>query len=282
MTATEVLIDGLHFPEAPRWRDGWLWFSDIYGDSVGRVSAEGKFEELFDVAGRPSGLGWLPDGRLLVVSMSERRVLRREADGRLVEHADLSGIATWDCNDMLVDAAGRAYVGNFGSEPALPKPPSPASLALVLPDGAVREAAPGLVFANGCVLTPDGGTLIVSETFGARLSAFDVAPDGSLAHRRVWAERAGLMPDGCCLDAAGGIWVASPMSDGEVVRILEGGEITHRIRARKDPFACMLGGDDRRTLFICSAENADEEHCRNHATGAIEIARVEWPGAGLP
>lgn len=153
MTATEVLIDGLHFPEAPRWRDGWLWFSDIYGDSVGRVSAEGKFEELFDVAGRPSGLGWLPDGRL---------------------------------------------------------------------------------------------------------------------------------PDGCCLDAAGGIWVASPMSDGEVVRILEGGEITHRIRARKDPFACMLGGDDRRTLFICSAENADEEHCRNHATGAIEIARVEWPGAGLP
>lgn len=282
MAATEVLIDGLHFPEGPRWRDGWLWFSDMHADRVKRVSAEGKLEELFEVPGRPSGLGWLPDGRLLVVSMTDRRVLRREADGRLVEHADLSEIATWDCNDMLVDAAGRAYVGNFGSEPDFPKPPSPAALALVLPDGSVREAARDLLFPNGCVLTPDGRTLIVGETFGARLTAFDVAADGSLAKRRIWAERSGMLPDGCCLDSAGGIWVASPMSGGEVLRVVEGGEVTHRIRAQNEPFACMLGGEDRRTLFVCSADNAEVEHCRDHATGAIEVARVEWPAAGLP
>ena len=161
MSASEVLIDGLHFPEGPRWRDGWLWFSDMHADRVKRVSAEGTLEEILEVPGRPSGLGWLPDGRLLVVSMTDRRVLRQEADGHLVEHADLSEIATWDCNDMLVDAEGRAYVGNFGSEPDFPNPPSPAALALVHPDGRVREAATGLIFPNGCVLTPDGGTLIV-------------------------------------------------------------------------------------------------------------------------
>ncbi|MGE4652959.1 MAG: SMP-30/gluconolactonase/LRE family protein [Myxococcota bacterium] len=282
MSTTEVLVDGLHFPEGPRWRDGWLWFSDMHAPAVKRVSPEGVLEELFPVPGRPSGLGWLPDGRLLVVSMTDRRVLRREADGQLVEHADLSKIATYDCNDMLVDDQGRAYVGNFGSEPDFPRPPSPATLALVGTDGSVRKAAADLIFPNGCVLTPDGRTLIVGETFGARLSAFDVAPDGSLSNRRVWAERAGMLPDGCCLDSEGGIWVASPMSGGDVLRVVEGGEVTHRIRARSEPFACMLGGEDRRTLFVCTAANAEVDYCRDHTSGAIEVAQVEWPAAGLP
>ena len=282
MSDTEVLVDGLHFPEGPRWREGRLWFSDMHALAVQRVDPSGRLDRVVEVPGRPSGLGWLPDGTLLIVSMTDRRLLRLEADGSLAEHADLSGVATHDCNDMLVDARGRAYVGNFGSAPAPPDPPAPASLALVHPDGRVQEAAKDLLFPNGTVLTPDGRTLIVCETYGGRLSAFDVAPDGTLAGRRVWAQRAGLIPDGCCLDAAGGVWVASPFGNREALRLVEGGDVTHRVACRRQPFACMLGGEDRRTLFVCTAENADPEACRANATGAIETARVEHPGAGLP
>lgn len=278
----QVLVEGLHFPEGPRWRDGWLWLSDMHAPAVLRVDPAGRVERVVDVPGRPSGLGWLPDGTLLIVSMTDRRVLRLDAGGELSQHADLSAVATHDCNDMLVDARGRAYVGNFGSAIAPPGPPVPASLALVQPDGSVQVAAKDLLFPNGTVLTPDGRTLIVGETFGGRLSAFDVAADGSLSGRRTWAERSGLLPDGCCLDAGGGIWVASPFGTREVLRIVEGGEVTERVACSREPFACMLGGEDRRTLFICTAESADADACRDRKTGAIETARVALPGAGLP
>jgi sugar lactone lactonase YvrE len=282
MYKTERLVDGLCFPEGPRWREGWLWFSDMHAPKVLRVDEKGQLEEVVTVPGRPSGLGWLPDGRLVIVSMTDRKLLTLEADGSLAEYADLGGVATHDCNDMVIDGKGRAYVGNFGSELVLPNPPAAASLALVTPDGVVREAAKDLLFPNGTVITPDGNTLIVGESFGERLTAFDIAPDGSLSNRRVFAQRKGVMPDGCCLDAAGGIWVASPFSGREVLRMVEGGEVTDRVSCQGDPFACMLGGSDGRTLFVCVAESADPEACIEQRAGAIEVAEVEIAHAGLP
>lgn len=282
MPQTEVLLDGLHFPEGPRWRDGWLWFSDMHADRVMRVDVGGRAEDIVDVPKQPSGLGWLPDGRLLVVSMIDRRLMRMEVDGSLVEHADLSSVATHHCNDMLVDSHGRAYVGNFGSDNAPGTTPTAASLALVHPDGNVQAAAKDLMFPNGTVLTPDGRTLIVGESYAARLTAFDVAEDGSLSGRRVWAQHAGMIPDGCCLDDGGGIWVASPFTAKEVLRVIEGGDVTHRVSCHTHPFACMLGGEDGRTLFVCTADTADDESCRANATGRIETARVDFARAGLP
>lgn len=282
MSKTERLVDGLCFPEGPRWRDGWLWFSDMHAPKVMRVSPAGQLEEVALVPGRPSGLGWLPDGRLVIVSMHDRRLVTLEPGGVLAPYADLSDIATHHCNDMVIDARGRAYVGNFGSELVIPNPPDPASLALVTPDGQVREVARELRFPNGSVITPDGSTLIVGETFGRRLTAFDIAEDGGLRNQRIWAEREDMMPDGCCLDAEGGIWVASPLARREILRVVEGGEVTHRVQCQGDPFACMLGGDDGRTLFVCVAESADAERCIADRAGAIEVARVDTAHAGLP
>lgn len=282
MSQTERIVDGLCFPEGPRWRDGCLWFSDMHADRVLRADEGGRLETVVQVPGRPSGLGWLPDGRLLIVSMTDRKLVTLEADGRLADYADLSGIATHHCNDMVVDAQGRAYVGNFGSELVLPDPPIPASLALVTPDRRVREVAKDLLFPNGSVITPDGRTLIVGETFGQRLTAFDIEADGTLTHRRSFAERRGMLPDGCCLDAEGGIWVACPMSKREILRVVEGGEVTHRVACHGDPYACMLGGHDGRTLFICVAESSDRERCIAARSGGIEVARVDFARAGLP
>ncbi len=283
MADTTDLATGLTFPEGPRWRDGWLWFSDMHEPAVMRVNLSGLLEVVVEVPGRPSGLGWLPDGRLLIVSMTDRRLVTLEADGSLAEYADLSSVATSDCNDMVVDERGRAYVGNFGSELAdLVNAPAPAALALVDAERRVRAVAKDLLFPNGSVITPDGRTLIVGESFGARLTAFDIAPDGSLDNRRVWAEAGGLLPDGCCLDAEGGIWVASPSDAREVLRVVEGGDITHRLRSDRTPSACMLGGDDRRTLFVCTAGSPDPVQAVARREGAIETVRVDVPGAGLP
>jgi len=278
--ATEILVDGLAFGEGPRWREGRLWFSDMHSDRVMTVDAHGTLEEVVQVPCQPSGLGWLPDGRLLVVSMTDRRLLRQEGAG-LVEHADLSGVATFHCNDMVVDEQGRAYVGNFGFDLHGKAEVCTASLALVAPDGRVRIVAEDLRFPNGSVITPDATTLVVGETFGARLTAFEIQEDGSLVNRRVWAQLEKALPDGICLDAEGAIWVASPVS-AEVLRLREGGEVTHRIPVSTQAFACMLGGDDGRTLFICTAEDSDPDLCRAKPTGRIETASVEVPGAGLP
>ena len=279
MSATEVLLDGLAFAEGPRWHDGRLWFSDMHAGRIVAVDAEGRSEVIAEIAS-PSGLGWLPDGRLLVVSMADRRVLRQDPEG-FVLHGDLSELATFYCNDMLVDGRGRAYVGNFGFDLHGRAAVRTAVLALVLPDGTVRAAADELLFPNGTVLTPDGRTLIVGETFGARLTAFDVAEDGSLSGRREWARLEKAVPDGICLDAEGAIWVASPVS-AEVLRVREGGEVTQRISVSSQAFACMLGGDDGRTLFVCTARDSDPAVCRAEATGRIETARVDAPRAGWP
>jgi sugar lactone lactonase YvrE len=236
---------------------------------------------VFTHSGPVSGLGWLPDGRMLVVSMVDQKLLRIEPDGGAAVHGDLSGIATGRCNDMVVDAAGRAYVGNFGYDyPAGAM--KPAKLARVDPDGTVSAAADELVFPNGSMITPDGKTLIVGETFAGRMTAFDIAADGSLAGRRVWAalpERA--VPDGACLDAEGAIWVASPTTN-DVLRMHEGGRVSERIDTGRGTFACMLGGEDRRTLFIFTGDGSDPKISREKRTASIVAVEVEVPGAGLP
>lgn len=277
---TRVLLDGLVFPEGPRWRDGRLFFSDMHAMRVMTVDTAGRSEVIVEVPNCPSGLGWLPDGRMLVVSMNDRKLLRLDPGG-LREVADLSDLATFHCNDMVVDAQGRAYVGNFGFDFASGQAMVPAVLALVSPDGTVRIAAENLEFPNGTVITPDGKTLIIGETFGARLTAFDVLPDGRLTNRRVWAQLDGAVPDGICLDAEGAVWVASPLSS-EVLRVRQGGEVTRRIAVDTQAIACMLGGEDRRTLFVLTAGSVEPEKCKLEKRGRIEVVDVEVPGAGYP
>ena len=275
------LIDDIAFGEGPRWRDGRLFFSDMHSAKVLSVDLEGRQEEICTVPQAPSGLGWLPDGRMLVVSMTDRRLLRLEEDGELSEVADLSALAGFHCNDMVVDARGRAYVGNFGWDLHGGGERRDAELILVEPDGAARVVADELRFPNGCVITPDGATLIVGETMGQRLTAFTLEDDGSLSGRREWAPTPKILPDGICLDAEGAIWVASPVSHG-CFRILEGGEITHKVEVETEAFACMLGGPERRDLFICTAGSSEPEACAKNRDGRIEVVEVEVPGAGLP
>ena len=275
----EVLLDGLRFPEGPRWHDGRLWFSDMHDQRVLALGMDGVAETIVETPQHCSGLGWLPDGRLLVVSMQDRKLLRLDAEG-LVEVADLSSVASYHCNDMVVDREGRAYVGNFGFDLHEQGKPTPADLALVHPDGRVEVAAEALNFPTGTVITPEGRTLIVGESFGACLTAFDIGDEGRLSGRREWARLEGAVPDGICLDAEDGIWLASPVGH-QVLRVIEGGEVTHRIAVENEAFACMLGGPERRHLLVCTAGASDpkESHVRS---GRIEVALVEVPGAGLP
>ena len=286
MTAELVLqpyVKELAFPESPRWHDGALWFSDFYTRRVNRATPDGRVETVVEVPGQPSGLGWLPDGRLLVVSMNDRRLLRLDG-GALTVAADLSALAPAPCNDMLVDAKGRAYIGNFGFDLQARAPFASTSLIMVTPEGAARVVATDMHFPNGTVLTPDGSTLIVGESYGQRLTAFDVLADGSLANRRVWAQLhgKGVGPDGICLDAEGAVWLASPVTR-EVLRVREGGQITHRIPTADQAVACMLGGADRRTLFVATGRVlVTPEESLAHRSGMISSVRVEVPGAGMP
>lgn len=282
MTAhdTTILLDGLLFPEGPRWHEGKLWFSDMQGLHVMTVDLEGNSAKIVKVKNSPSGLGWLPDGRLLVVSMIDRRLLRLDPVG-LVEIADLSKLASFHCNDMVVDRLGRAYVGNFGFDLLANAPVEPAEIVLVTPDGKARIVADELFFPNGMVITPDGQTLVVAETWGNCLTAFDIQPDGSLAKRRRWAKLDDVYPDGICLDAEGAIWVAAPYP-GEVLRIKPGGNVTQRVTVSTKPYACMLGGHDRRTLFVCTADSSNPGRDRAEPIGKIETMAVEVPGAGFP
>ena len=274
-------LDKLAFPESPRWHDGALWFSDFYTHQVQRVDMAGHCEAVVTVPGQPSGLGWLPDGRLLVVSMTDRRLLRLDGDV-LTEVADLSALAPFHCNDMVVDDKGRAYIGNFGFDLPARQAPRSTCLILVQPDGRTRAVADDLRFPNGTVITPDGRTLIIGETYGARLTAFDIAEDGSLSGRRIWAALGTAAPDGISLDAEGAIWLASPTSR-EVLRVREGGEVTHRIATPGQAVACMLGGPDGCTLFVATAKvMLPSEQSLQSLPGAIHTLRVEIPGAGRP
>ena len=278
---TTTLLDGLAFPEGPRWRDGRLFFSDQHDRRVLAVDPAGNAETIVEVPQQPSGLGWLPDGRMLIVSMLDRRVLRLE-DETLVEHADHSDLAGGECNDMVVDAHGRAYVGNFGFDMYGGAEACETCIIAVEPDGRARVAADGLAFPNGTVITDDGRTLIVGESYGRRLTAFTIAADGTLSDRREFAKLRGAVPDGICLDAEGAVWVACPMT-GRCLRVREGGEVLEEIKVANDfAYACMLGGADRRTLFMCTAPSSDPKETPRLRGGRIETALVPVPGAGLP
>ena len=279
---TEVLLDDLAFPEGPRWHEDRLWFSDQHDRRVLAMDVDGKAEPIVDIPQQPSGLGWLPDGRMLIVSMVDRRVLRREPDGSLAEHADLSTLAPWHCNDMVVSATGTAYVGNFGFDMYGGEEPKSTNLIAVAPDGSASVAAEGLSFPNGSVITPDGRTLMVGESMNGQISAFDIAADGTLSNHRLWAKVEGATVDGMCLDAENTIWAACPFT-GRVLRVAEGGKILDEITVtHPGAFACMLGGRDRRTLFICTAPSHIPDEAKAMHQGRIETVEVDTPGAGLP
>jgi sugar lactone lactonase YvrE len=284
MPDSEVVVKDLAFGEGPRWRDGRLWFSDMHGHAVNAYTpASGTLETIVAVPGAPSGLGWDADGRLLVVSMDDRRLLRF-ADGALSEVADLSSYTAHPINDMVVSERGTAYIGSFGFDlHAGDTPKATVVLAVDAESGAHRVAADELRFPNGMVITPDGSTLIVGESFGACLTAFAIESDGSLTGRREFATlEGGAMPDGICLDAEGCVWVSSPATR-EFLRVREGGEVTARISSGdRLAIACMLGDDDRRTLYMLTSKGLDPKKAAELRTGRLERTRVDVPGAGLP
>ncbi|GAA4644422.1 SMP-30/gluconolactonase/LRE family protein [Pontixanthobacter gangjinensis] len=278
----DIIASGLAFAEAPRWHDGAFWFSDMHDDRVFKILASGSAELVCKVDGRPSGLGWLPGGDMLIVSMTDRQLLRRGHDGAMSVHADLSDMIGKRANDMVVDRCGRAYVGNFGFHTDEDEPVAPTILVRVDPDGTVHQAADQMVFPNGTVITPNGKVLIIAETYAARLTAFDIDEDGGLSNRRIWAQFTdGSVPDGIALDEEGAVWVASP-TNARCVRVREGGEILQTIDTGQQAFACALGGDDRKTLYIAIADSADREDCRAGRNGKVITTRVEIAGAGLP
>jgi sugar lactone lactonase YvrE len=288
MLQAEPFLSGLYFGECPRWRDGRLWYSDFFDHGVFSVSPDGDRRKEVEFEGETGGLGWLPDGRLLIVSRLERAVLRREEDGRVVRHGELRPWATWHANDMVVASNGQAYCGNFGFDldglydgttPA--SAIAPTSLIRVDPDGTSSEAAADIQFPNGAVITEDGRTLIIAESLGGRLSAFDRQADGSLTNRREWAPLPGIAPDGICLCEDNTVWVANALA-AECVRVAEGGEILERVTTSRNCYACMLGDEDRLTLYMVTADTSDAAKARVDRNGAIEKVRTSVRGAGLP
>ncbi|OJZ64113.1 gluconolactonase [Mycobacterium paraffinicum] len=284
----EVIVDGYSYLESPRWRDGRLWFSDFYTHQVvstNEIGGDSRVEAR--VPQQPSGLGWLPDGRLLIVSMRDHAILRRELDGELVLHADLTGLAAGPLNDLVVDDRGRAYVGNFGFDLMAGARMAAAPLVCVNVDRSVSIVTEPLHFPNGAVIAND--TLIVGETFGNRISAFDIHDDGSLSDRRDWArfgplpdtdeltsalQALAVGPDGICRDSEGALWVADALGR-RAIRVLEGGQVTHAIHLDTGIFALTLGGNDGRTLFMCTAPSFAEHERRNTRESRILTTRVD-------
>lgn len=286
-----LLVDGLGFPEDPRWHDGYLWFSDMEAKAVMRVDLGGNLETVVEVEGTPSGLGWMPNGDLLVVSMEDRRLLRLTEEG-LIQVANMWDLASFNCNDMVVDERGRAYIGNFGFDFEAMEPFAPGEIITVSPAGDPKVVARDLSFPNGMVITPDGRTLIVSETLGEKLTAFDIEANGDLSHRRTWAALRNMTPDGISMDSKGAIWVPSPVSAG-VFRVKEGGEITDKVVVESQAYACTLGGVERKTLFITTSDplhqlfemmDLPQGDDKGHKTlgGRIEYCPVDISGAGRP
>jgi sugar lactone lactonase YvrE len=273
-----VLLAGLVLGESPRWHDGRLWLSDWGTGDVLTVDLEGRSEVVVGGVGpMPFCIDRLPDGRLLVVAGRDGRVRRREADGTLATHADLSGLAAPPWNEIVVDARGNAYVNNTGFD--FPGGEfAPGSIAFVTADGAARHVADGVAFPNGMALTPDGSTLIVAESYANRLTAFAVGSDGSLSDRRVWAELGGGYPDGICLDADGAAWYAD-VPNRRCVRVRQGGEVLETVEADRGCFACMLGGPDGRTLFVVANEWGGPGGRR---TGQVLVVEAPAAHAGRP
>jgi sugar lactone lactonase YvrE len=284
---TRVLLDGFGMGESPRWHDGRLWFSDWGTNEIVAVDIEGKSEVIGAGGGGPGwAVGWLPDGRMLVTGSE---LVRIEADGSRVRHADLSDISPYGWSEITVDGRGNAYIDSLNFDFAdftevLSSGRATGKIALVTADGTAREVADGLAFPNGMAITPDNRTLIVAESFAGRLTAFDIAPDGSLSNRRVWADVTG---DGICLDAEGGVWCSAVGAQGASVvqRVREGGEVLDRIEVDRPCYACMLGGDDGRTLFMVVARWFGPDRMDDlieARTGRILTAQVATPHAGWP
>lgn len=276
---TTVLAEGFAFLEGPRWHDNALWLSDMLAGRVYRIGMDGSAEVVAHVPHRPSGLGFLPDGRLLIVSMRDRRLLRREVGG-LVYHADLSDLVTSELNDMVVDERGRAYVGAFSFKDRTRKTFEDSCVVLVHPDGKAQVVAKGLAFPNGCVISESPRRLILAETFGQRLTGFDIADDGTLHNPRLFAGLGDINPDGLCLDQEGGVWVASA-NQPWFVRVLEGGEVTHRVHLPgRQAVACQLGGPQGRTLFCLTVDKDFEDAAGQSLTARIDIVTTETPAQG--
>jgi sugar lactone lactonase YvrE len=281
--ALTTLCSGGAFFEGPRWREGRWWVSDFYRHAVFSVAPDGTEEEVLRVDGRPSGLGWLPDGSLLVVSMRDHLLLRRSPDGEVSVHAEVGRFCGGWLNDLVVDAEGRAFVGNFGFDLMGRVEPAPTGLVRVDPDGSAARVADDLLFPNGMVITDDGRTLMVGETFGRRYVAFTIGEDGSLGNRRVWAEVPAIAPDGCTLDAEGHIWTADARHS-RCCRLAPGGEIVDEIPAPDGLqfFACMLGGDDGRTMLLCAAPDFSERRRSAAREAVLLTTTVDVSHAGLP
>jgi sugar lactone lactonase YvrE len=293
MSDLAVVVEKYSFLEGPRWHDGRIWVSDFYTHQV--VSADehgGDLRVEAQVPAQPSGLGWLPDGRLLIVSMRDHRLLRREPDGALSVHADVSSHAGGLLNDMVVDSRGRTWVGNFGFDLMAVAPIAPAPLVRVDPDGSSTVASEPLHFPNGAVIT--GNTMIVNETFGHRISAFEIDADGGLSERRDWASfgpvpattdvgealgQLSVAPDGMCLDAEGAVWIADALGN-RALRVREGGEVLQEISTGDTGvYALALGGADGRTLYLCTAPGFAEHERRHTREAKLLAARVDVPGA---
>lgn len=279
---TEIRLDGLIFPETPRWHGGRLWLTDRYAQRVMTLSPRDIVETVMQLDDdRPGGLGWLPDGTLLIIAIETRHLYRLGTARQPELHADLSEMTPWPCNDMIVDAAGRAYIGNYGYDIDGGAPLVSTKLIRVDPNGRGAVVGGPVIFPNGIALAADGQTLIVAETHANRLSAFHIDSDGELHAHRTWAELGAATPDGICLDEEGAVWVASPKTH-EVLRVLEGGQIAARIKPRGIPYACVLGGADRRTLFVCTAQTSDPDAALSKRAGRIETVSVAVSGAGQP
>jgi sugar lactone lactonase YvrE len=276
-----MLKNGLVLGESPRWHDGRLWLADWGAGQVLAVGLDGGSEVMLELSGMPVCFDWLPDGRLLVVSGREGLLLRREAGGEMVVHADLTRLADPPWNDIVVDGRGNAYVGATGFD--FPGGEfAPGILALVTPDGQARQVADGVAFPNGVAVTPDNGTLILAESYGKRLTGYDIGADGSLSPGRVWADLGDGVPDGICIDAEGAVWYAD-VPNQRCVRVREGGEVLQTVQADRGCFACMLGGEDGDTLFIVASEWRGASRIAEEAgTGRILATGAPAPGAGWP
>ena len=281
LPAVQILLSGLGFGESPRWHDGRLWFSNWSKQEVVAVDLKGKSEVMVRVpTSLPFCIDWLPDGRLLVVSGRERLLLRREPDGSLVTHTDLRPLAAQICNEIVVDGRGNVYVNGGGFD--LPGQKPSGIIALIKPNGTARQVADSLAFANGMAVTPDNSTLIVAESFAKKLTAFDIAADGSLSNRRVWADLGEGAPDGICIDAENAVWYADTPNQ-RCVRVREGGKLLQTINVDRGCFACTLGGADKKTLFIMAAEwRGFEKMMDGLGTGQVITVKAPVRGVGWP
>jgi sugar lactone lactonase YvrE len=276
-----TLMEGIMFGECPRWHESRLWFADWGAQELIAVDLSGESGVVLHVPSFPFSIDWLADGRLLVVSASEARLLRREPDGSLVTHADLSGLSRFPWNEIVVDGRANAYVNNIGFDFAAGEV-APGSVALVSPDGSARQVADDVAFPNGMVVTPDNSTLILAESYANRLTAFDIAADGSLSNRRVWADLGDGVPDGICVDGENAVWYAD-VPNKRCVRVREGGEVLQTIELDRGCFACMLGGPDGLTLFIVAREwSGPESVADGSRTGQVLTVEAPAPGAGWP